>query len=522
MGRPVAWIAMILAVAGFGVGGYKAIVMGYPLSPPAAEVWRLQCLLGFRVTRVPTSVRLALPISSNRVRIIDEAVRSDELRFSIALDELGDKRTGIWWSSAFQGDASVTYQASLRILPLNNKKPARNFRGQTPILASWLVTSPLPPRVETRLGLLLDRIQAQGATPLNQAKQLYELLRSSTPPAGWSEEDLGLLRQVTSIFQGRNRAFLEAARRLRIPARRVIGLPLVEGFVSSERAWGEIWVTDRWLPVDVEHAHFGSLPSHYLRLAASDGHLAEGEGVNDLAWRCLLFQAVQSELASFIGRITKSPGVLNRWSLYHLPMDLQEVFRILLLVPIGGLVVVLTRNVIGFPTFGTFMPILLAIAFRGTLLGYGIVVLLILILAGGLVRFLIDRLRLLLVPRLAVILTVIVVLMAFLSLAGERMGIARLMAVSLLPMVILTMTVERFFVVWQESGTAIAFQTLGGTLAVAAIGYLILSWETLRFYVFTYPELHLVNLALLLLLGRYTGYRLIELIRFRALAEGQP
>ena len=37
--------------------------------------------------------------------------------------------------------------------------------------------------------------------------------------------------------------------------------------------------------------------------------------------------------------------------------------------------------------------------------------------------------------------------------------------------------------------------------------------------VFTFPELLLVVLALVVLAGRYTGYRLTELKRFRALGN---
>jgi hypothetical protein len=37
--------------------------------------------------------------------------------------------------------------------------------------------------------------------------------------------------------------------------------------------------------------------------------------------------------------------------------------------------------------------------------------------------------------------------------------------------------------------------------------------------VFVYPEVLLVLFALALLLGRYSGYRLNELLRFRALAR---
>jgi hypothetical protein len=40
-----------------------------------------------------------------------------------------------------------------------------------------------------------------------------------------------------------------------------------------------------------------------------------------------------------------------------------------------------------------------------------------------------------------------------------------------------------------------------------------------RHFVLVFPELLLVLLALTLLMGRYTGYRLTELMRFKALAE---
>ncbi len=514
----VAWIALILTLMGAGISGYKILVLGYPLSPPAEEIWRLQCFISFQGTGAPAFIHLALPTTSQRHRILDESIQSGGLRFSIALRELDRSRTGTWWSPALNRSASVTYQALIR-MSAGKVKPLA-VSGQVPAtLESFLVTSPLPPDIDAAVTAVLKQVQSQTPSPLEQARVLHRLLRSTTPAEGWTENDLQLLREVTVILKDRNRTYLELVRRLQIPARRVIGFPLVRGFVLSERTWAEVWAEERWHAVDVERGHFSFLPSQYLRLAATEDHLLRGEGVKDLNWRCLISQAVQSQYASFIGKILTAPGILNQWSLYHLPLELQEVFRVLLLVPLGALVVAITRNMIGLPTFGTFMPILLAIAFRGTLLGYGIVMLLLLILAGAVVRFLVDRLRLLLVPRLAVILSVIIVLMAFFSLVGERMGIARLMAVSLLPMVILTMTVERFFVVWQESGTRIAFQTLAGTLAVAALGYLILSSEPLRFYLFTYPELHLVNIGFLLVIGRYTGYRLTELIRFRALAE---
>jgi hypothetical protein len=83
-------------------------------------------------------------------------------------------------------------------------------------------------------------------------------------------------------------------------------------------------------------------------------------------------------------------------------------------------------------------------------------------------------------------------------------------------MVILAMTIERMSLVWEEHGPAEAIQQGVGSLAVAALGFLVMSNDILNHMIFVFPEILLIILAATLLLGRYTGYRLTELWRFRA------
>ena len=56
--------------------------------------------------------------------------------------------------------------------------------------------------------------------------------------------------------------------------------------------------------------------------------------------------------------------ILAALSLYRLPLPTQKVLRGLLLLPLGALVVAIFRNGIGIPTYGTFMPVLIAYAIR--------------------------------------------------------------------------------------------------------------------------------------------------------------
>ena len=222
--------------------------------------------------------------------------------------------------------------------------------------------------------------------------------------------------------------------------------------------------------------------------------------------------------------IAKSRGLqsdsqLLRFSLLQLPVNVQATYKILLTVPIGAFIILILRNFIGLKTFGTFMPVLIALAFRETHVIWGICLFVIIVSFGLLARFYLDQLRLLLVPRLAAILTVVILLMIFISVISQNLGLDAGLSVALFPMVILTMTIERMCITWDERGASEAIKSGVGSLVAAVISYWAMSYEPLQYLIFAFPELLLVLLALILWFGQYRGYRLFELKRFKALAR---
>jgi hypothetical protein len=237
----------------------------------------------------------------------------------------------------------------------------------------------------------------------------------------------------------------------------------------------------------------------------------------DCRWS--LERQVMSKWRLHFERIKRSQRLLDRWSFFSLPEEFQNIFRILLLVPLGALMICVLRNVIGFPTFGIFMPVLLALAFRSSGLAYGIGIFISVVLIGYAARRGIDRFRLLLVPRLSVLLTLVIICFCLFALIGGKLSLRALMGVGLLPIVILTMSIERFFILIEESGIREALRTAAGTIAVAVITFLIIQWEPLQLTFFIYPELLFAVAGVQVLLGRYTGYRVSELLRFKALVR---
>jgi hypothetical protein len=331
-----------------------------------------------------------------------------------------------------------------------------------------------------------------------------------------AEQDIEAWESLREKY-GRLEAALAMLEASGIRARGVTGLHLAEGINTEPLRWIDAWTGARWESLRLETGEFEKSPSRLLPLAADGLPPVRVSGGKLAEVRWMVSREMMSHWRSYYEQVKRSERFLDRWSLFRLPDDFQETFRILLLVPIGALIVGFLRNVIGFPTFGVFMPVLLALAFRSTGLLYGLGIFAGILWLGYGVRSGLDRMRLLLVPRMSVILTLVIACFTVLALAGNKLGMRNLMAVGLLPFVILTMIIERFFIVIEESGLREGLQMALGSAAVAMIAYAIISWEALQLTFFVFPELLAAVAALQVILGRYTGYRLSEVFRFRSL-----
>jgi hypothetical protein len=84
-------------------------------------------------------------------------------------------------------------------------------------------------------------------------------------------------------------------------------------------------------------------------------------------------------------------------------------------------------------------------------------------------------------------------------------------------MIILAWTIERMSILWEEEGPKKVFVAGGGSLFVATLAYLAMDNDLVQHWVFNFLGIHLVILALVLVMGQYTGYRLTELKRFKPL-----
>ena len=92
--------------------------------------------------------------------------------------------------------------------------------------------------------------------------------------------------------------------------------------------------------------------------------------------------------------------------------------------PIGVLIVVFLRIIVGIKTSGTFMPVLIAMAFTQTSLGVGLIGFLAIVSIGLIIRFYLARLNLLLVARISTVIIVVIGIISCLAVVTYKMGLA--------------------------------------------------------------------------------------------------
>ena len=484
---------------------YRILWLGYPVLPTVpGKAWQVSMDAHVRADTKEATVMIGLPFSYGERMVVEERIHSGTLSFNLLRQ--GPNQIGVWTGIPGAREEVIHYSATLLFRP----KRAADIRP--PDLESY------PAHVETEEQAFARRL-VERWSKLEPGARLRAILGTARGVREGSSP-LSPNLQAWSDLQakhGRPAAYQILLRAANLPARRVTGFHLVESVATSPTTWIAVWTGKGWERFHTETGEMFEKSMEFLPLTIGDVpaiQVSQAE-VPEVRWN--ISREILSQWRVHFERITRSSRLLDQWSLFHLPDQFQETFRILILVPVGALMICVLRNIIGFPTFGIFMPVLMALAFRNIGLFFGLGIFAGVVLIGYVVRRWIDKLRLLLVPRLSVLLTLVIIAFTALALVGSKLGLREFMAVGLLPFVILTMIIERFFVLIEESGARAALRTAAGSAAVAAITHELIHVNSLQLTFFVYPELLFAVAALQILLGRYTGYRLSELLRFRRL-----
>ncbi|KRW58026.1 osmotic stress tolerance membrane protein RloB [Pseudomonas sp. TTU2014-080ASC] len=494
-------LVILLVSLGVLITAYQIFVLGIPMTEDETDdLWNIDAKVEFQANaREPVKLQMFVPPLTQDYVSLNESFISNN--YGVSVNRVDGNRKVTWSARRASGKQTLYYRLVLtkRYSGEQSQTKGPIFRDSLPVegpekIAAEALLAPIRQHsadVETFISETIKRVN-------NTNDDNVKLLLGGDASTANKAKVIDLLLSIAHV-----------------PMERVHTIRLAADIAQSPELWLRSFNGENWLYFNPESGQQG-LPADRLVWWTGDADLLTLEGGKQAQ---VSFSLDSSEMNAIrLAKLTdeNTDADFLEYSLYGLPLQTQQTFMIMVMIPFGVLVILILRNLGGLQTLGTFTPVLIALAFRETQLGFGIVLFTIITALGLSLRSYLEHLKLQMLPRLSVVLTFVVVLIAVISLFSHKLGLERGLSVALFPMVILTMTIERLSITWEERGGPTAFKVAIGTLFAATLAHLLMSVPELNYFVFTFPAVLLILVGFMLAMGRYRGYRLTELFRFKA------
>jgi len=521
--RRIVFILLVSLTVFFPIGimVYKTTVLDYRMADLVPVVsYRVD--VNFQVDGHGDSVDMVtyLPVTDFRQKISNEENSSGI--FTLNLLSENKNRIATWQSDVVEGRHTVQYAYSVQaqhiryVIPAGLEVPDSYARSLNEYLDEEAGIQVNDPLIEKTLTTLFPEKEP---SILKIVTRLHRYLQDDFANKNFSgfTDALTTLKLGEASCNGKGRLFIALARKLNLPSRLVGGFIMNPGSKRTSHQWVEIYISGHWVPFDTINDHFAEIPENFLTLYYGDLVLFKHTSNINFQY----FFKTNKKLVPRTGtKESLGDSVLNIFNFYSIFEKIgisQNLLKIIIMIPIGAFVVVVFRNVIGLETFGTFLPALIAAASRETGLLWGLVGFMLIIVITSLVRKLLDWVHLLHSPKMAILLTIVVIVMLLMTMFGVHFGLFDLAHISLFPIAILAITAERFAIIEAEQGLKESLRISFMTAIVIAFCYATMDSLFLQSMVLAFPEILLLVIALNLWLGKWVGMRVSEFIRFRKL-----
>ncbi len=523
------WSAILLTLTGAFCAMFRYSTSGIDQALPSEDSWRVTYELEFKAEKAGAQIFIALPRDSSACRVFKSNIRSEktlpssEAHVKTTVREPSCKYDDreIKLTVSHPGEHQIVADLGIHSRNEENLPTKETSESPEPDNYGRYLASESGIQVKGKEVLATrEQLTSDSASKSELLSRFFEYVHSEIETRSENKPEYAeqALRSSEAEAIGKARAMTALSRAAGIPARLVSGVELKETNKASAHFWMEAFVNGKWKPFDPENGYEGEIPHYYLVLRRSRLSFVCGTGITDLQTNISI-----SEIhpAISISSAQLWPGkdlpLAEIFSLKRLPLELQPTLAVLLLFPLAALITTLFKTVIGIDTVGNFTPSLLALSFVYTGWQIGALLLFLVVSIGLLGRTLLERMKLLLLPRLSIVLTLVILGMILGLSIVDHFALTPITGLVLLPMVITTMIVERFYVAEEEEGISYSLQLLAGTVFVGFFCFLLLNWKAAGQLFLSYPELHFLTMAALILLGSYRGFRLSELWRFRDL-----
>lgn len=491
---------LALIVFGLYLTIFRHITYGVPWTPgEAKQVWQVEARIEFYALGDPVKISLAAPETQDGFTLLSESASSPG--YGVSYVPTNNSRRVEWSKRRGEGAQIIYYKTEFLVDP---------YASPETVAPQTAVQAPLfdDPEIIAAQSL----IQLAEERSADDETFTRELIKALNNPHSQSAQLLldtqakvEVIEQLLS-FSG-------------IP-NKIIGVLLLEDGRRRQtlEPMNQVWNGSRWVVFD---PRMQTQDQQAPRLIWDKSDISLLDVIGGKHSR-VLFSMIRQEVSAnqaTSGKVN-ADNLLNL-SIHSLPLEEQAMFKTIMLIPIGALIVVFLRVIVGLKTSGTFMPVLIAVAFVQTQLLPGIIGFLLIVGTGLIIRSYLSRLNLLLVARISAVIIVVILIIALFTVLAFKLGITQGLTITFFPMIILSWTIERMSILWEEEGAKEVILQGGGSLLTSVLVYLAMTNGYIQHLTFNFIGLQLIILALILILGTYTGYRLSELRRFNALAEDE-
>ncbi len=507
-------VSLLLIITCISIMLFRQQEFDIPVLPqPPMDSWTIEAKIQFNANNSSASAEFYLPDVQNNYTIVHEQFVSPGYTVSTRTDRESNNRLAIFDSPLVSGSQIILYRAIIERMPkIEIDKKKMQTSTLTPYYKNTLPTLPIldNTRFSKAILNLISHIRKNTKDNLAFITMLYETL---------NDKDNSYVKDIYDNLIADPlpyRLVQYILYHTQIPYRithmldlhkRSTGLPFRQSL--------EIYHDGEWVDVGFTpyNEHDQATKSFTWWYGDHKVLNVKGGTHSDVD----IFYRPNIENSTIQG-IRKGAPKINHWlnfSFSNLPIETQSALSVLLLMPLGALIVCFCRQFIGIETYGTFTPVLISISFQELPFMWGVSFIATIISVGIIGRIIIERIQLLIVPKLTAIMTIIIGGLVMISLYSYQGDLNVTLSLGLLPIVILTMIVERISNSWDEYGMRETIMLLIGSIIVASICYLVLSNNTIIHLFFHFPELLLIVLAAAITMGRYRGYKLFELMRFK-------
>ena len=482
---------------------YKVKYWGFSFSPKEmTDVWTVDAKISFNAIDDKTRVVLSVPSQNSPFNILSEEVVAKG--YGVTQDRENNKV--IFDAKGKKGRQNIYYRLSV----YKDAKPN-------------MVKEEKPQKLERPI---LEEEEKQQMTKIWELAQIQEGDKVQKAIKTINQEMANPSMSLVLPLKHTAKEFAEKLIQIlaykRIPARIARAIKLEEGKKTEKPSiMLEAYIDDTWKLYNLNTAKIG-LPNNWIVFQRGGISLLDVRGGENSKVMFSVLKSVATPMKMAELR-AKSNQVFKdyEYSIYTLPLLEQNTLKWLMIFPLAILVVVILRNVIGVTTMGTFTPMLLAMSLVKTGFVSGLICFSIMIFLGLIMRAVVAKLNLLLVPRISFVVIFVILLIQLLTIVGYRLDSGLVSSAIFFPIIITAWIIERASITWEEEGAKNTIKEILNTLLTAVVTYFVISNETVRHVMFAFNELNLVIMFVVMLLGTYTGYRLTEITRFAPLVEEQ-